>query len=273
MPPDELHGRVDADFAFSLLCRNAADGALSPVSNPLIVVIKASLERHVASSTLPAVRHLCKEALLILSLRSAASSLHGLGGPSTPRSAQDGTAAALERYQEALRLIADPSVPVRAHGLILLRQLVLPSAQQQRERPSAAPSARLPDALIPAIADVFVQSIQDSDSYVYLNAVKGLAGMVDGHGRDVLGRLTDVYIKGVGSNVWTGRSNPADVKGKGRATGRSIIGEIGEMDAKDLDTRLRVGEALCGVIERCDRALGQYGAHSLCCGSSAARLR
>jgi hypothetical protein len=233
-----------------------ADEALSPVSNSLIIVITASLERHAASSTLPAVRHLCKEALLILSLRSASSSMHGLGGPSTAP-AQDATAAALERYQEALRLIADPSVPVRAHGLILLRQLVLPPTQQQRERPLANPNGRLPDALIPAITDVFVQSIQDSDSYVYLNAVKGLAGMVDGHGRDVLGRLVRVYAKGVASNGWTGGVATASVKGKGRETGP---GSDSGMDTKDLDTRLRVGEALCGVIERCDGALGRYGA-------------
>lgn len=236
--------------------RSLADERLSPLSNSLLVVIKASLERHAASSTLPAVRHLCREALLILSLRSASSSLHDLGEPSSSPM-QDATAAALERYQEALRLIADPSVPVRAHGLILLRQLVLPPAQQQRERPSAHPNGRLPDALIPAITDVFVQSIQDSDSYVYLNAVKGLAGMVDGHGRDVLGRLMRVYAKGVASNGWTGSSVPASVKGKGRETD---LGAGGGMDTKDLDTRLRVGEALCGVIERCDGALGRYGA-------------
>lgn len=183
--------------------------------------------------------------------------MHGVAsGSSSSTPEQDATAAALERYQEALKLIADPSVPVRAHGLILLRQLVLPPTQQARERPNAAPHARLPPALVPAIVDVFVQAVQDSDSYVYLNAVKGIAAMVDGHGRDVLGRLMRVYAKGVASNGWSGSAvaAAAAAKGKGRQGG------AGEMDVKDLDMRLRVGEALCGVVERCDGALGQYGA-------------
>lgn len=195
-------------------------------------------------------RHLCKEALLILSLRSATSSLHSTKGKASSTPDQLATEAALERYQEALKLIADPSVPVRAHGLILLRQLVLSPTQQVKERPSASPNARLPEALVPGIMDVFVQSIQDSDSYVYLNAVKGLAGMVDGHGKDVLGRLMRVYAKGVGNNGWMGSGSTG---GKGKAR------EGAEMDVKDLDTRLRVGEALCGVIERCEAALGRYG--------------
>jgi hypothetical protein len=102
--------------------------------------------------------------------------------------------------------------------------------------------AVLPPAFIPAILDVFLQSVQDPDTFVYLNAVKGLSALVDGWGKDVLGRMLAVYAKGVGSNGWDG----------------GVIG-AGEMERGDLDLRLRVGEALCGVVERSGAGLGVHG--------------
>lgn len=149
--------------------------------------------------------------------------------------------AVLSQYQQALKLVQDPLVPVRAHGLILLRQLVLPAYQQTRERPSAPSLSPVPPALVPAILDVFLTSVQDPDSYIYLNAVKGLSALVDGWGRDVLGRMVGVYAKGIWNRGWDG----------------------GEMGRQELDLRLRVGEALCGVIERSADALAVHGTFAL----------
>ena len=87
-----------------------------------------------------------------------------------------------ETYQKALKLLQDPLLPVRAHGLLLLRQLV--SARRTSSDGSAEPA--LDRALIPGILSIFMQSIQDEDSYMFLNAVQGLSAMVDGYGKDVV---------------------------------------------------------------------------------------
>jgi hypothetical protein len=107
---------------------------------------------------------------------------------------------------------------------------------------------------------IFLEAIQDDDSYLFLNAVQGLAAMVDGWGADVLKGVIGVYVKGLdgsGSSDVTGSSR----KGKGKAARVGRVGkEVMEMEQRDLDVRLRVGEALGQVIRRCGGALGKYGA-------------
>jgi hypothetical protein len=126
----------------------------------------------------------------------------------------------------ALKLLQDPILPVRAHGLLLLRQLVSPG-------PST--DVRLDKALIPAILSIFLESIQDDDSYIFLNAVQGLAAMVDTFGEDVLRSLVDTYsqrLEGISSTNLT---------------------------PNDVDKRVRIGEALGQIIRKCGGALGIYG--------------
>jgi hypothetical protein len=74
-------------------------------------------------------------------------------------------------------------------------------------------------ALEPAIRDMFLQAIRDDDSYVFSNAVLGLAALANSFGADVLRALVHVYadsLHGVGA---------------------------GAITRKDVDVRLRVGEA------------------------------
>lgn len=146
-------------------------------------------------------------------------------------SATDARRPALETYQEALRLIQDPILPVRAHGLHMLRQLVVPP-----KPPKGAPPVEpleLNPALVPGILDVFLQSVQEEDSFVFLNAVQGLSAMVSRLGREILQSLVRVYADGVEP------SRP--------------------MERAELDKRIRVGEALVQVVRSYEDALGIYG--------------
>lgn len=102
--------------------------------------------------------------------------------------------------------------------------------------PSAPADHGVDPALIPAILDVFMQSVQDDDSFVFLNAVQGLSAMVDRLGRSILIRLMDVYAGGEGFDLRSSMSKTA------------------------LDKRLRVGEALGQVVRRCGDTLPAYGA-------------
>jgi len=90
-------------------------------------------------------------------------------------------------------------------------------------------------ALEPAIRDVFLQAVQDDDSYIFLNAVQGLAALADSFGSEALRGLVGIYAGGL--------------QGVGTAA----------LTQQDVDMRLRVGEALEHVIRRCGETLPRYG--------------
>jgi hypothetical protein len=139
-------------------------------------------------------------------------------------STSETTPPAILTYRRALSLISDPLPPVHAHGLSLLRDLVI--------------SSDFDLALAPSIMDVFLKAIQDSESYIYLNAAKGLAGMVDVLGKEVLTGLVREYRAGA---------------------------ELASKDGEGgIDKVLRIGEALNMVICRSARGLSVYGEYREC---------
>jgi hypothetical protein len=198
------------------------DESLSARTAPILNDIFLLLEP-IAFSDSSTLGPLAREARMVITARSASTSTSG------PRNARGSDEeGAQEIYQKALKLLQDPILPVRAHGLLLLRQLVTPKPK------SAGSKTTVTDpALVPAILSIFLQSIQDEDSYIFLNGVQGLAAMVDGFGKEVL-------------------------KGLVRDYGSGLEGAI-SMSQKDLDVRIRIGEALSTVILRCGTSLGKYG--------------
>lgn len=190
-------------------------------NTPALRSIDAKLAKLVDAET-DTTAHLAKDARFILSLRSASAK----SASSSSSEANDTHRASRETYQEALKLLQDPILPVRAQGLSMLRSLVdTKDALLQTDA-----------ALIPAILDIFVHAVQDDDSFIYLNAVQGLSGMVDQFGKDISRRLASLYI----------------------GTDATSVGE-GEKGVKELDNRLRVGEAILQVIQRAEKALPVYG--------------
>lgn len=148
---------------------------------------------------------------------------------SKPRSKNANEDKTRNTYQQALKLLQDPILPVRAHGLLLLRQLVSPSSTKSPDCSSVDP------ALIPSILSIFMQAIQDDDSYMFLNAVQGLVAMVETLGKDVLKGLVVIYSENLDGLAGT------------------------NLTQNDVDKRIRVGEALDQVIKRLGDALGIYG--------------
>ncbi|GAA5877890.1 hypothetical protein JCM1840_002938 [Sporobolomyces johnsonii] len=212
-----------------LLAVLEANPSLDTSNTRLLSVIHSQLDTVSASSTSPLVPPLAREAKLVLSLRRASSAFAPSSAPSSASAKDDPLAASREKYQEALKLLQDPLLPVRAQGLHLLRTLVL-----DRERALLTTDP----ALLPAVLDIFVQAIEEEDSFLYLNAVQGLSSLVDVYGRRVVGRLMEVYLGGGGA----GRMEVRDV------------GD-GEKGRRELDKRLRVGETLVQVISRAGEAL------------------
>ncbi|KAF7964709.1 hypothetical protein HWV62_3687 [Athelia sp. TMB] len=167
---------------------------------------------------------LAREARMVMTARLASTSSIG---PRTG-SKHSNEMKAQETYQKAIKLLQDPILPVRAHGLLLLRQLVNPKLANMQGDTFVDP------ALVPSIMAIFLQAIQDDDSYMFLNAVQGFAAMVETFGNDVLKILITEY-----SGYLDGLSGSS-------------------LTQADVDKRTRIGEALGQVIKRFGTTLGIY---------------
>ncbi|KAG2118781.1 uncharacterized protein F5147DRAFT_602591, partial [Suillus discolor] len=260
---DEDDGEVEGEDMVEtavglLLAILEANPSLTPNNAPSLTQILDLLKAH--TPTRPSAR----EAQLVLTARMAEGALAASGsaptnqGRSNGRS-EDADADPRETYQKALKLLQDPLLPVRAHGLLLLRELVSSPARAskaERERLEKEATIR---ALHPAILSIFLQAIQEDDSYVFLNAVQGLAALVhapgpnsrSGAGNEVLKALLDAYARGaedLADDKAESDTKPKDGE-KGRTKGKQI---------SEVNTRLRIGEALAVVVRRCGDALGLY---------------
>ncbi|KAG1833106.1 hypothetical protein EV424DRAFT_1367092 [Suillus variegatus] len=260
---DEDDGEVEGEDMVEtavglLLAILEANPSLTPNNTPSLTQILDLLKAH--TPTRPSTR----EAQLVLTARMAEGALAASGsapknqGRSNSRS-EDADVDPRETYQKALKLLQDPLLPVRAHGLLLLRELVSSPARvskAERERLEKEATIR---ALHPAILSIFLQAIQEDDSYVFLNAVQGLAALVhapgpnsrSGAGNEVFKALLDAYARGadgLADDKAESNTKPKDGE-KGRAKGKQI---------SEVNTRLRIGEALAVVVRRCGDALGLY---------------
>ncbi|KAK4057427.1 hypothetical protein OIO90_001496 [Microbotryomycetes sp. JL221] len=204
---------------------------LDMASTPLLAIIFDKLDSLAESESdlLPA---LAREAKLVLSSRRAShlaqNVLHNdrQTSKSTDADEDDSLAKSRSTYQQGLKLLQDPLLPVRAQGLALLKSLV-----------STKQSFLTTDkALLPALVDIFVQSLEDDDSFLYLNAIQGLSAMADVYGKQVVQRLVEVYTGGTRQNA------------------RESVGS-GDKGTRELDKRLRMGEALVQVVRRAGQAL------------------
>ncbi|KAG7096988.1 hypothetical protein E1B28_004383 [Marasmius oreades] len=196
--------------------------ALSTRTTPILSNILLLLEHLITGDSPNGIKELAREVRLVLTARLAMQNAPNF------KDDEDSHQRDVQKvYQQALKLLQDPILPLRAHGLLLLRQLVSPSRSEQFKA--------VDPALIPAIQDVFMQSVQDNDSYIFLNAVQGLAALVDHGGAPVLKRMLDTYTCGIDGL------------------------EGSSMSQQDLDTRLRLGEATGIVVSRCGTTLGTHG--------------
>lgn len=195
---------------------------VTPQTTPMLHVLRAKVE-HLRDAPSADVRSLSQEVVLVLTAREKQAA---------PTVANE-QPKYLEVYQEALRYLQDPIIPVRAHGLHLLAQLV------SKDTRDVSYGNTLDPALLPAIFDIFVHAIQDEESFLYLNAVKGLAQMT-AHWRDVTLRpLMALYVGGE--------------KTETSMTRALAYGQ--ELSQRETDKRLRIGEAILQVLQHCGEAI------------------
>ncbi|KAL1660635.1 hypothetical protein GGF50DRAFT_62802 [Schizophyllum commune] len=232
--PDDEMLETTVNLLLSILEANENISARTdPILNDIFVLLEP-----LSMAGSDAIRPLAREARVVMTARLASTS-------GTSPAKKGDTEDVQETYQKALKLLQDPIMPVRAHGLLLLRQLVSPQsggrprdagdgAGRNLSVDGRATAPNIDRALLPAILSIFLQCVQDDDSYLYLNALQGLAAMVDSFGKEVLRGLLNDYSGGL----------------DGLRTST--------MTQQDLDVRVRVGEALGLVIKRCGEALVIY---------------
>lgn len=213
-----LLGRSSASRIDETAANEELSARTAPVLNDIFLLLEP------LASVSGTIQPLAREARMVMTARLASTS-----GPLKFSTRNSGEEKAQETYQKAIKLLQDPILPVRAHGLLLLRQLVSPRLANLQG------DSHVDRALIPSIISIFLQAIEDDDSYMFLNAVQGFAAMVETFGKDVLKALVAEY-----SGQLDGLSGSS-------------------LTQNDLDKRARIGEALGLVIRRCGTALGMYG--------------
>eukprot|EP01133_Synstelium_polycarpum_P008955 gene8955-10501_t len=120
------------------------------------------------------------------------------------------------RLKVVLEDLSHPLLPVRAHGLIELRRLVLES---KRNDPTTIVQRNLDN-----IIDIFKTQINDDDTFIYTCAIHGLTALGDIYPRDIIPLLTEQF------------TNPT---------------------LKE-DRRMKLGESLVQISQRCGEALPHY---------------
>lgn len=221
----------------ALILETSANSKLSARTTPAlndIFLLLEPLTKHPSES----LRSLARETRMVLTARLAStSSPSESSSPKKSGVSDDEDSKAV--YQKALALLQDPLLPVRAHGLLLLRQLASSKSPSPEDPTKFTPA--LDPALVPGVLSIFLQSIQDDDSYIFLNAVQGLAAMVEGFGKEVLRGLVADYVRGLDG-----------------------VG-AGSLDQGEVDVRVRIGEALGQVVRRCGETLPSYGTPPVTC--------
>ncbi|KAG8042660.1 hypothetical protein G9C98_005294 [Cotesia typhae] len=86
-----------------------------------------------------------------------------------------------ENFDKALQDLADPLLPVRAHGLMTLTKLIETSDPQAIDRKDL-------------VLCLFRKNLEDEDSFVYLTAINGLCAMALKFPRDVVEILVQEFI-------------------------------------------------------------------------------
>ncbi|WVW83591.1 hypothetical protein I302_105612 [Kwoniella bestiolae CBS 10118] len=207
--PDGKRGLIEV--ACQLLASLEGEGQLKedlPILQPILSHLNVLSHRSPSVS----IRNAAREAQLLLSQQHFPDH-DPLVGPQQ---------ASRETYQKAITLIKDDTLPVKAHGLTMLKDLVF--------------SVGFDTALVPNILGIYLEQLDDKDSFIYLSAIKGLSGMVDALGKDVFVPLIGKY---------TGEIEALERNEK-------------KGDEGTIERVLRLAEAIDQVAERTGDALGGY---------------
>ncbi|KAK6524528.1 hypothetical protein TWF281_011434 [Arthrobotrys megalospora] len=140
-----------------------------------------------------------------------------------------------QTLQTALLYLRDGMVPIRAHGLELLKGLI-------EERSSVID--------VPTITKLLIDMLQDKESFVYLGVVKTLCELSDKHPGTVIGMLVEVYVDekevmGIDERLKVGEA----LMGTVQRLGDTAVGKVAE----------GIGNVMVGLAGRRKRRYKEAG--------------
>lgn len=218
-----------------LLSTLEAHAELNPRDHPLVAII----DRNLASKRFdevddPELSAVVKEARLVLLARkqSAAKKEAEVLTIETPASRV--RRQVQEKYQEALKLLQDPIIPVRAHGIVLLKELAAElharRDQQQGDDDEARRTAINDLVTSSDFVTLLLQAVADDESFLYLHAIQALKDVaLGGKDGEHLAHLVRLYAGG-------GSSSPSP----------------------SVAVRLRLGEVLLQTVQALSEAGSKY---------------
>ncbi|KAG5519425.1 hypothetical protein PMAC_002052 [Pneumocystis sp. 'macacae'] len=83
-----------------------------------------------------------------------------------------------EKYNKAIRYIYDQLVPIRAQGILLLKEII---------------ETKDPIIDVNEVLNILIGLLKDDDSYVYLNAISCLSSLANNHGNYIVKQLLNEY--------------------------------------------------------------------------------
>ncbi|KAF3912259.1 hypothetical protein AA313_de0201782 [Arthrobotrys entomopaga] len=131
-----------------------------------------------------------------------------------------------QELQTALVYLRDEMIPIRAHGIEILKSLI---------------SQRSSVIDVPAITKLLIDMLQDRESFVYLGCVKALCELSDKHPATVIGMLVDAYVDeketmGIDERLKVGEA----LMGTVQRLGETAVGKVAE----------RIGNVMVGLAGR-----------------------
>ena len=155
-------------------------------------------------------------------------------------------------FQQALQDLKDPLLPVRGHGLIVLKQLI-----ERKDTVTLSNSAML--------LNIFKEHINHSDPYIYLAALNGLVALSSSSPANlskIIAMLCEEYAQLNGppsrEGVLSMDSETGQLK---QEVTHPLKGHGGTSEAAkqhSVEFRMKLGEALVKVARDCNELLPHY---------------
>lgn len=146
----------------------------------------------------------------------------------------------LSTYEEGLKLVEDPCLPIRAQGITILKKLFSVHTE-------TIENTKLMSEIAPNVLDVLLKLIEEEDSFIYLNAIKAISELAEQFSNLICSKLNKLYaFDELFQTAKTGSPFTEDEQGN-----------------KQLDKRLRIGEAMVQIVQRAGQALPNYLKHFL----------
>ncbi|KAG9303568.1 hypothetical protein G9A89_018464 [Geosiphon pyriformis] len=160
----------------TLLWSSVEHQTLSKQDMHILNLVFANLDK-CAKHNSTEIRQMAHDLRIMISVRNAAQASSGIQHAHKSQREES-----IGKYQEAMEALQDDILPVRARGLVILKEMILAKDPFINEGDN-----------IGKILDIFVQMVRDEESFIYLTAVRGLSSLSDVYGEIIMQKLMELY--------------------------------------------------------------------------------